>query len=308
MRPTGDPPGSQIMLTYFQYLILRAFSLLVNRLPEASALSLGRLLGQAAFHLDRGHREVALGNLEFVFGGNTTGAERIELARRTFQHLGMTLVEFLRIPQMDQEALKQKVAIEGLENLKGLMENRKKGFFFLLAHLGNWELAGVFTRILGLQVSVIARPIKKNRWVDRFVSEIRRGAGLEVISTEKASRPVLRALSQNRIVGILIDQRAKRSEGVWVDFFGKRAPTTPALAVLAMRTGAPVLPVFFVRDGWDRHRLIFGTPLEMVSTGEIKADVVANTSRMNQVLESVIRKYPDQWFWVHRRWERKKRR
>lgn len=161
--------------------------------------------------------------------------------------------------------------------------------------------------LLGHPCSVIARPIKKNRWVNRRVSEIREAAGLEVIFTEKAGRRVLRALSQNRFVGILIDQRAKRSEGVWVDFFGKKAPTTPALAILAMRTGVPIFPFFMVREGFSRHRILIQRPLEMVHTGDIQKDVEVNTQRITHTLETVIRQYPDQWFWVHRRWERKRR-
>jgi KDO2-lipid IV(A) lauroyltransferase len=109
------------------------------------------------------------------------------------------------------------------------------------------------------------------------------------------------------VVGILIDQRAKRSEGIWADFFGKKAPTTPGLAVLAMKTSAPVVPVFMVRNGFGKHRLIIQEPLRLVHTGDIKKDVEANTQLFNHTLESMIRQYPDQWFWVHRRWERKKR-
>jgi KDO2-lipid IV(A) lauroyltransferase len=109
------------------------------------------------------------------------------------------------------------------------------------------------------------------------------------------------------VVGILIDQRAKRSEGIWADFFGRKAPTTPGLAVLAMKTGAPVLPVFMVRDGFQTHHLIVQQPLKLIHTGDIKRDVEANTQLFNHTLESIIREYPDQWFWVHRRWERKKR-
>jgi KDO2-lipid IV(A) lauroyltransferase len=109
------------------------------------------------------------------------------------------------------------------------------------------------------------------------------------------------------MVGILIDQRAKRSEGIWVDFFGRKAPSTPALAVLAMRTGAPVVPVFMIRSGYGKHRLVIKKPLQLVDTGNIKKDVETNTQLMNQTLESMIRQYPDQWFWVHRRWERKKK-
>jgi len=117
----------------------------------------------------------------------------------------------------------------------------------------------------------------------------------------------MKALARNRVVGILIDQRAKRSEGIWADFFGKEAPTTPALAVLAMKTEAPVVPVFMIRDGFNRHRLVIQEPLALVHTGDVKKDVEANTQLFNSKLESMIRQYPDQWFWVHRRWERKKR-
>jgi KDO2-lipid IV(A) lauroyltransferase len=118
---------------------------------------------------------------------------------------------------------------------------------------------------------------------------------------------VIQALSQNRLVGILIDQRAKRSEGIWADFFGKKVPTTPALAVLAMRSGSPVLPVFMIRNGFQKHRLLIKEPLELIHTSDIKKDVETNTQLFNHTLESMIRQYPDQWFWVHRRWERKKR-
>jgi len=165
----------------------------------------------------------------------------------------------------------------------------------------------LMSKVIGNPIMVIAKPMKKNRWVDQFITKIRNAAGLEVISNVKASRKVMRALSQNRVVGILIDQRAKRSEGIWADFFGRKAPTTPGLAVLAMKTGAPVLPVFMVRNGFQKHRLLIQEPLELIHTGNIKKDVEANTQLFNQTLESMIRQYPDQWFWVHQRWERKKK-
>jgi KDO2-lipid IV(A) lauroyltransferase len=168
-------------------------------------------------------------------------------------------------------------------------------------------MMGIMSKLIGDSIMVIAKPMKKNMRVDQFITKIRSAAGLEVVSSIKASRIVIKALSQNRVVGILIDQRAKRSEGIWADFFGKKAPTTPGLAVLAMKTGAPVVPVFMVRDGFGKHRLVIQEPLELVHTGDIKKDVEANTQLFNHTLESMIRQYPDQWFWVHRRWERKKR-
>ncbi len=293
-------------MAYIVYLLLKGFSFFTNLLPENFSLWIGRRLGTAMYYLDPGHRKTALQNLHIAFDREKSEGEIRSIAKRNFQNLGMTAVEFFRLPKMNMENFQDRVGIEGLEIYKKALNN-KKGILLLLSHFGNWEMMGLMSKFLGTSIAVIARPIKKNQWVDRFVTEVRNGTGLEVISTVKASRRVLRVLSQNRMVGILIDQRAKRSEGVWVDFFGKKAPSTPALAVLAMRTGAPVLPVFMVRNGYQKHRLVVKEPLQLADTGNVKKDVETNTQLMNQTLESMIRQYPDQWFWVHRRWERKEK-
>ncbi len=291
---------------YLQYLLLRAFSFFVNLLPEGFALWCGKQLGSVFYHLDWERRKVALGNLHTAFGQEKTERELLAIARRTFENLGMMAVEFFRIPKMDAEAFKKRVTIEGLEEALKLL-GRGKGVLLLLAHFGNWEMMGIMSKLIGDSIMVIAKPMKKNERMDQFITKIRNAAGLEVVSSIRASRIVIKALSRNRVVGILIDQRAKRSEGIWADFFGKKAPTTPALAVLAMKTDAPVVPVFMVRNGFGKHRLVIQEPLELVRTGDIKSDVEANTQLFNHTLESMIRQYPDQWFWVHRRWERKNR-
>jgi len=293
------------LFPYLAYLLLKGFSLFVNLLPEGFSLWLGRQLGRVFFQFDREHQEVALQNLHVAFGKEKSEKEMREIATRTFENLGMMAVEFFRIPRMDMETFKKRVTVEGLEKAIKLLE-MQKGVLLLLSHFGNWELMGMMSKVVNHPVMVIAKPMKKNRRVDQFITQIREKAGLEVIPTEKASRKVIRALSQNRVVGILIDQRAKRSEGVWADFFGRKAPTTPGLAVLAMKTGAPVLPVFMIRNGDQKHRLLIKEPLELVRTGDIKKDVEVNTQLINDTLESMIRQYPDQWFWVHRRWERKR--
>lgn len=294
------------MIAYIVYWILRAFSFFVNLLPEDLSLWGGRQLGRMMFYVDRGHRKVALENLHLAFGKEKSGEELLAIARRTFENLGMMAVEFFRIPKMDVETFKKRVKIEGLKEALKLLE-KGRGGLLLLSHFGNWEMMGIMSKLIGSPIMVLAKPMKKNEKIDQFITRIRHSAGLEVVSSIKAGRTVIKALSQNRVVGILIDQRAKRSEGVWADFFGKKAPTTPGLAVLAMKTGAPVVPVFMVRNGFRTHRLIIQEPLKLIHTGEIKKDIEANTQLFNHTLESMIRRYPDQWFWVHRRWERKKR-
>jgi KDO2-lipid IV(A) lauroyltransferase len=294
------------MIAYIIYLLLRGFSLIINLLPENFSLWIGRQLGNGMYYVDLEHRKVAIQNLHIAFGQEKSESEIQGIARRTFQNLGMMAVEFFRIPKMDAEMFKERVKIEGLEEALKLLE-KKKGALLLIGHFGNWELMGVMSKVIGNPIMVIAKPMKKNRWVDQFITKIRNASGLEVIPNVKASRKVMKALSQNRLVGILIDQRAKRSEGVWVDFFGKKAPSTPALAVLGMRTRAPILPVFMIRNGFQKHRLLIQEPLQLVDTGDVNKDVETNTQLINHTLESMIRQYPDQWFWVHRRWERKKR-
>jgi len=294
------------MISFVIYWVLRAFSLSVNLLPEGFVLWCGKQLGSMFFHLDWERRKVALENLHVAFGEEKSERELLAIAQRAFQNLGMMAIEFFRIPKMDVESFKKRVKIEGLEEALKLL-GKGKGILLLLSHFGNWEMMGIMSKLIGDSIMVIAKPMKKNNRMDQFITKIRSAAGLEVVSSIKASRTVIKALSRNRVVGILIDQRAKRSEGIWADFFGKKAPTTPALAVLAMKTGAPVVPVFMVRNGFGKHRLMIQRPLELVHTGDTKKDVEANTQLFNQTLESMIRQYPDQWFWVHRRWERKKR-
>jgi KDO2-lipid IV(A) lauroyltransferase len=284
--------------------MMKGFSFFINLLPEGPALWLGRRFGSLFYYLDWEHRSVALQNLHIAFGQEKSERERKAIAKRTFQNFGMMAIEFFRIPGMNTEDFKKKVSFEGLDEALKLLE-KKKGGLLLIGHFGNWELMALMSKVIGNPILVIAKPINQ-KGVDRWITEIRKVTGLELIPPENATQKVVQALSQNRLVGILIDQRAKRSRGVWADFFGRKVPTTPGLAVMAMRSGAPVVPVFIVRDGFQKHRLLIKEPVELVLTGDMKKDVKINTQRFTDTLEAMIRQYPDQWLWIHRRWERKK--
>jgi KDO2-lipid IV(A) lauroyltransferase len=292
-------------MAYIIFLFLKGFSLFINLLPEGVALWLGRQLGRVVFRLDWVHRKVALENLHIAFGEEKPERELFAIARRTFENLGMVAVEFFRIPGMDTETYKKKVEMEGVEEALEVLD-KKKGALLLLGHFGNWELMALMSKVIEKPILVIAKSIKQKR-IDQWITRIRKMVGLELRPPKNATPKVIKALSQNEVVGILFDQRGKRSRGVWADFFGRKVPTTSGLAVMAIKSGAPVLPVFMIRNGFQKHRLIVKEPLELIHTGDLRKDVEANTQLFNDILESIIRQYPDQWFWVHRRWERKKK-
>lgn len=293
------------MIAYILYILLKSFSFFINLLPEGFALWMGRQLGMVMYYLDLEHRKVAFQNLHIAFGQEKSKEEMRSIAKKNFQNLGMMAIEFFRIPGMDLETYERKVEAEGVdEALKVLEKNR--GALLLLGHFGNWELMALMSKVIQKTILVIAKPIKNNPWLERWFLESREGIGLEIIPPKNATLKVIQALSQNKVVGILFDQRGKRSKGVWADFFGRKVPTTSGLAVMALKSGAPVLPVFMIRNGFQKHRLIVKEPLALIHTGDFQKDVEANTQLFNNTLESIIREHPDQWLWIHRRWERKK--
>jgi len=291
---------------FLTYVVIRSFSVIINLFPEGLALWIGRQLGRLAYFIDFEHRQVAIGNLELAFGGERSKNEIKGIAFHTFENLGMNLVEFLRLPGLNKERLMKKVEIEGRSHVEAALK-RGKGIIFLLGHIGNWELLGCMSRILGDDLMALARPLKKNRWLDRFIGDIRRSSGLHVLSSKRAARQVVSALRRNQMVGILIDQREKRGEGVGVDFFGVNASTTPASAFFAVKTGAAVIPAYSIRLEGGKHRIVAEPPLELIKTGDKAEDIRLNAQRHTEVLESIIRRFPDQWFWIHRRWERKEK-
>jgi KDO2-lipid IV(A) lauroyltransferase len=294
------------MISLTIYLIIRIFGFFINLLPDEFTLWIGRQLGNLMYGLDVKHRKIALQNLHLAFGDEKSEEEMRSIARKNFQNLGMMAIEFFQIPKMDMETYEKKVTVVGLAKALKVLEE-KKGALLLLGHFGNWELMAPMARVIQKPILAIAKPIKKNPRLDRWIIRTRNEIGLEIIPPVNATQKVVQGLSENKIVGILFDQRGKRSKGVWADFFGRKVPTTGGLAVMAFRSGAPVLPVFMIREGFQKHRLIIKDPLPLVETGDMRKYVEMNTQLFNDTLESTIRQYPDQWLWIHRRWERKRK-
>src|SRR5438128_9329394 len=203
---------------------------------------------------------------------------------------------------MNKGNIAQYVVHDGLENyLEGL--RRGRGVIFMTAHFGAWELSSFAHALYGYPLKFVVRPIDNPR-VEKLISNYRTASGNVPIQRRSAARDVLKALRENEAIGILFDQNTTRSEGVFADFFGIPAATTPAIATFALRTGAAVVPGFLIwEQSLGKHRLRFDPPVDVIDTGNLAHDVVENTKRFNKILESYVRKYPDQSLWIHRRWK-----
>jgi len=270
-------------------------------MPRKLAFHAARIASWLGFRLARRQRNSGLRNLAMTMPA--LRAEQCEsILRACFDNLGRLLVEVSHFPDLNKSNISQYVVYEGFENFaEGV--RRGKGVIFLTGHFGAWELSSFAHSIYGHPMKFVVREIDNPR-VEGLISGYRSLGGNAPIRRRNASRDILKALRNNETVGILMDQNTVREEGVFADFFGIPAATTPAVATFALRTGAAVIPGFLI---WDetlqKHRLHFDPPLKLIQTGDRTADILENTKMFNKVLENYIRKNPDQWLWIHRRWK-----
>lgn len=283
-----------------EYLLFKAFlDFLAGRGPEGR-LRWGKRLGRVWYALDGSHRRLAIDNIS---RGLEVDRERaISIARAHFEHLGINLAEFAALGRSEEAG--GEVVIEGLDRLKAALSGGR-GAFLVSGHFGNWELIGsVLSR--SLPVTVVAKPMK-NPLSETLISERRRKAGIKVIGHRNSTRRIIRCISEGEVVAMLLDQNTHHREAVFANFLGRPASVNFGLALLAAKTGAPVLPGFMVREEGLRHRGFIGTPIELVSRRDRQEELGINSARVTAALEGFVRRYPEQWFWVHNRWKNQPR-
>jgi len=270
-------------------------------LPRSAAYPAAEMVAALGFRLARRQRLAGLRNLQMAMPSLNDEQQRAIL-RGTFSNLGRLLVEFSHFPELTKDNIADLVTYEGLENYRNAV-SRGKGVIFLTAHFGAWELSCFAHSLYGYPMKFVVREID-NPKVEQLIESYRGLAGNTPIEKRNASRDILKALRNNETIGILVDQNTTRDEGIFVDFFGIPAATTTAVATLALRTGAAVVPGFLVWEAKTRkHRLCLEAPLDLINTGDPTRDIMENTRAFNLLLEHRIRQHPDQWLWIHRRWK-----
>lgn len=212
----------------------------------------------------------------------------------------MTVVELARLLGRPLEATLSELTLDGLEHLQVVMKQYGRALV-LTAHLGNWEYLSAVHGLIGYPVAIVVRPLD-SRVLNEQAVALRRKTGVQLIDKRGALRPVLAALRRGSLVAVLLDQNAARREGVFVPFFGREASTSRSLALLALRTGTPIVPVFIHREGAARHRVVIEPPVPSPAANDLEAAVVELTARCTDIIEAAIRRVPEQWLWSHDRW------
>ncbi len=270
-------------------------------LPRPLARAIGIGIGLAIYHLRGRLRAVGMRNLTLAFP-ELSDHDRRRLLRGEFVSLGRQLAEVCLFPRYTRDNVSQVVIYDGLENFDQAMA-RGKGVLFLTGHLGAWEISAFAHSLHGHPLSIVMRPLD-NPYIDRLVHRYRTMHGNKTVSKDDFVRGLLSAMRAGEAVGILMDTNMTPPQGVFVNFFGTPAYTASGLARIALRTDAAVVPGFTV---WDhklqKYILRFDPALDLIRTGDDQADIVANTAMFTSVIEDHVRRYPDQWLWLHRRWK-----
>ena len=279
------------------WLLIRGIGVLPRPLARGAGITLGQLV--YLFHAKL--RRVGMRNLQLAFP-EKTARERKKILRGVFTSLGRQLGEVCLFPRYTRENVTEVVVYSGFENFEQA-QGRGKGVLYLTAHLGGWELSAFSHSLHGHALNVVMRGMD-NPYLDRFVQSMRTMHGNRAVDKDNFVRGLLSAMKAGETVGILMDTNMTPPQGVFVDFFGIPACTASGLARIALRTDAAVIPGFTI---WDRelrkYILRFEPALKLIRTGDEEADIVANTAMFTKVIEEYVRRYPDQWLWVHRRWK-----
>lgn len=292
------------MLRAFLILTLKTIAFISRQLPWRLGVNVGGLLGMTAFYLLRRDRERSYEHLRIAFGKDITKKKMASIVRQNFNNLGKGLIEVLNLQHLKDEQIDALVSVEGEEYLQEA-QAAGLGTILITGHIGNWELMAAVLSQHGFRLHVIAAPLYDPN-IDDWIVTLRSKFNVETISrgSPSASRKILGVLRKKEILGLLIDQDT-RVDGVFVNFFNKKAHTPSGAAQLALRSNAATMMCFVTRLPGGRHRVTIEKPMKLFRSGDKEKDIEVNTAMFTARIEEVVKQYPEQWVWMHRRWRTK---
>ena len=272
-------------------------------IPLSVRRSIATNMARLAYYLLVKHKLITIHNLSRAFPQKSPD-EILKIAKASYVSFGLVVAEFSSILELTEHNLHQWVTIKGLDHYAEACR-KGKGVLLFSAHFGNWEIGNAALAILTKPFIFVYRRLD-SPFLEEAITYVRSSCGNTSLDKKNAMRPMIRALKKGTTINLLIDQNVALYDGVFVNFFGRPACTTSGLALLAMHTGAPVLPVFTTRMPDAKYLMEIGSEVQVSCSGDRNADVLENTQNFTKMIEDHIRRYPEQWFWVHQRWKTKR--
>ena len=284
-----------------EYLPVSAMVKMFASMPVERAIRIGAAFGSIAMRFDLGNRPIAMKNLELAFP-ELDKDSRLKIVTGMYRNWGRVIAEWTHSGELNRSNIEKFVTYDGVENLNHALQlNKRSGVLILTAHFGNIELLPLAHSLYGHPLSMVHRPLR-NPLIDERIRHERTRFGAEIVERKQAATSIIKYLRDKWQVAVALDLDVR--DGVFVDFFGMPASTSDGVARIARATRAPVVPAFMVREGTSvRHRITVLPVLEIVTSGDREASVIENTQRMTSAIETIIRRRPDHWNWIHRRWK-----
>ena len=288
---------------YTEYWAARIVGLALRLLPRRARLALGRTAGGIVFAVDAKHRAVTLRNLDLAFGNSKTEDEKFAIARGAFRHFGAMLFELISFGKPRWKKLQKIVEFEGIENIESA-KRAGKGVLLVSSHFGNWELHGIAHGYRFGSIAVVARG-QDNPHFNRWLEAIRTAGGNTVLYKQRALQRVMRLMKDGESVAVVTDQNVSKEDALFIDFFGRKAATTPVASWIALKTGAALVPVFALPLADGRYRMICEKPIYPGSYKNMdrRRAIELLTQQCADVQEGYVRRNPEFWLWQHRRWK-----
>lgn len=287
------------MKDWFYGLITRLIGFCVSLIPRPIALPIGGWLGIVGYWFASKHRKLTCEHLRqsSMFSDHESVKP---IAKKCFENLGKTVFEFMQFPRLNKEKIQKYVLFDGIEHVEKAL-GLGNGAIILTGHFGNWELLAASITATIAPLSPIVRELRSPR-LNVIVSDYRQRLGYNTIDRDTGVRDALRCLRRNGLLGIVADVDTSVN-GVFVDFFGRQAYTPYSPIAFALKTGAEILPTFIIRQPDDTHKAIIEPPMVLKRFDDKEKELVVNTQNFTKIIEDYIRRYPDQWIWMHERWK-----
>ena len=300
----GKIPWSKLQKRLKNWLIYRFILILItflNLLPRKLSLFVGGNLGKFAYVILPESRRTTLQNLKLAFPHLGTGSIR-KISLKVFESLGKNAVDAIRLPKMCREEIQKLVDVEGMEHLENAY-TLGKGVIGVTGHISNFELLAAYVSLRGYKLSAIGRELYDPR-LNELLIKNRRKMGVQNIYSTAGVKEVIKVLNSGRMIGVLIDQDTSRVKGIYVDFFGRKARTPVGPVILALKLDVPIVPMAIVQTGEGNYKIFVQEEIKPLTGKSKEENIYYLTQKCTEFLEQVIREYPDQWVWMHKRWLR----